>query len=688
MFVTWAAANWFSFRLVQKMKDLNREQNDRPDVTPASCEENSSKDLDFREIFAQKSQFSHYDKECNKWTEPIIGVLRILEDVGQYWVNIKHYKNDTICANHLIKSGMKLLPKDSKQRSFTYWTKIKETDLKEECLQVKFENKEKASQFAEIFNQCCRKLNENVTIETSKEKFVESHEVNSKQKLLTKTKPDFESNVATFKMEFREDLNAKKSFYKCKDSDEDDETEIISEKKTINSQQDFQANLPKVKRNQIRTNSTESHTNKTYKEIDNINLTSAVLSTSEMAVTCKVFKTGDELGKLNVGDRVIFHATASSVTLIDNVDSSEDEQEPNQDEPASSATSSSLSEMFKPKAGSWECDGCLVRNNSDVVKCPACGTLKAGTKPEDVPKPAAGGISFGASLSAGPAVTQDARLGHYSDHFETKQWNWKCGDCMLKDNFGVMECFSCGTLMSTKDGFIFTTNETSMPTVHIGLGFGASSSQLLEPTSVDMPLIVPATNVLTDVGLKFDATVTSTAPTHGIGYPNDSSNNQKTANRKTTSAKEFSFGEITTECNGTAGTKSATKKQSTDLKSSIDPPQSLTTAMPSTFTVKLASTTTTNNVQSTTTEQPLKTTQSTTGHPTFTLTLTTSGQPTFTSTSTTSASTSTTSGRPTFTSTSTTSGQSTFTSTSTTSGPTFTSTSTTSGQPTFTSTST
>ncbi|KAK7485488.1 hypothetical protein BaRGS_00023298 [Batillaria attramentaria] len=62
----------------------------------------------------------------------------------------------------------------------------------------------------------------------------------------------------------------------------------------------------------------------------------------------------------------------------------------------------SLSEMFKPAEGSWECPGCLCRNNASVLRCPACQTVKPGAKPEDVkPAPAAnpfasvGGGGFG-----------------------------------------------------------------------------------------------------------------------------------------------------------------------------------------------------------------------------------------------------------------------------------------------------
>ncbi|XP_059169500.1 E3 SUMO-protein ligase RanBP2-like isoform X2 [Physella acuta] len=173
--------------------------------------------------------------------------------------------------------------------------------------------------------------------------------------------------------------------------------------------------------------------------------------------------------------------------------------------PASTATSSSLSEMFKPKAGSWECDGCLVRNNSDVVKCPACGTLKAGTKPEDVPKPAAGGISFGASLSAGPAGT----------------------------GFKFGTPASSTSSMPTTGGFTFTAPTTTPP----------------------------ATG-----GFKFGAPVTSTPPTTGFGFKNDSTAEQKPAGfpvKTTPNPTGFIFGGLTAPSGATATTPSATTAATT-----------------------------------------------------------------------------------------------------------------------------
>lgn len=67
---------------------------------------------------------------------------------------------------------------------------------------------------------------------------------------------------------------------------------------------------------------------------------------------------------------------------------------------------------FKPKEGSWECQGCFLRNSADVTKCPSCETLKPGTQAAPATTtPAApafkfgigGGFKFGTPTAAAPA---------------------------------------------------------------------------------------------------------------------------------------------------------------------------------------------------------------------------------------------------------------------------------------------
>ena len=68
---------------------------------------------------------------------------------------------------------------------------------------------------------------------------------------------------------------------------------------------------------------------------------------------------------------------------------------------ATATTSDSLAARFSAPVGSWECDSCLVRNQSTTDECVACGASKPGSS--DKPPPAQGGtlpIKFGLPTSS------------------------------------------------------------------------------------------------------------------------------------------------------------------------------------------------------------------------------------------------------------------------------------------------
>ena len=71
---------------------------------------------------------------------------------------------------------------------------------------------------------------------------------------------------------------------------------------------------------------------------------------------------------------------------------------------ADSTKTQSLAAMFKPKAGSWECEGCFVRNDASVTKCPSCSTLKPGAEPEQSDQVSSTSSSSAASTSFGGGV--------------------------------------------------------------------------------------------------------------------------------------------------------------------------------------------------------------------------------------------------------------------------------------------
>ena len=57
---------------------------------------------------------------------------------------------------------------------------------------------------------------------------------------------------------------------------------------------------------------------------------------------------------------------------------------------------------FKATEGSWECEICMVQNNSEIVECAACGSLKPGAEPrQDLKKDTKTLFLFESSTSSG-----------------------------------------------------------------------------------------------------------------------------------------------------------------------------------------------------------------------------------------------------------------------------------------------
>jgi E3 SUMO-protein ligase RanBP2 len=64
----------------------------------------------------------------------------------------------------------------------------------------------------------------------------------------------------------------------------------------------------------------------------------------------------------------------------------------------------SLMDQFKPKTGSWECPGCMCRNDADKIQCPACQTAQPGHEDEVKQMNTSGGASA-FTFNSGPAVS-------------------------------------------------------------------------------------------------------------------------------------------------------------------------------------------------------------------------------------------------------------------------------------------
>ncbi|XP_065146799.1 uncharacterized protein [Paramisgurnus dabryanus] len=144
--------------------------------------------------------------------------------------------------------------------------------------------------------------------------------------------------------------------------------------------------------------------------------------------------------------------------------------------PADATTS--LSSLFAPPAGSWDCDTCLVRNKPDVVKCVDCDTAKPGTSVKSSMKlpPLAevssglSAASFASSTTTTTTLTGTGLLG-FGDKFKKPEGSWDCDVCMVQNKARDVKCVAC---QSAKPGAVAAAVPTPAPASPPAplLGFG------------------------------------------------------------------------------------------------------------------------------------------------------------------------------------------------------------------------
>ncbi|KAB5530962.1 hypothetical protein PHYPO_G00135400 [Pangasianodon hypophthalmus] len=115
------------------------------------------------------------------------------------------------------------------------------------------------------------------------------------------------------------------------------------------------------------------------------------------------------------------------------------------------APAASLSSLFAPPAGSWECDTCMVQNKPEVVKCVACDTAKPGTgvKPA-LTRPPVSEVSSTPPASSTPAATSTTTtttsgLLSFADKFKKPEGAWDCDVCMVQNKAQDVKCVACQT---------------------------------------------------------------------------------------------------------------------------------------------------------------------------------------------------------------------------------------------------
>ncbi|KAJ1528544.1 hypothetical protein ONE63_006950 [Megalurothrips usitatus] len=151
-----------------------------------------------------------------------------------------------------------------------------------------------------------------------------------------------------------------------------------------------------------------------------------------------------------------------------------------------------LSELFKPKAGSWECSGCFTRNNADVLSCPCCLQPKPGCESKAVEsKPAAASqFTFGIKPSSAAPAEESKSLSGFkfgdistaskekqpslAEMFKPKEGSWVCQACYTRSDADKVICPACET---PKPGHENDVPSAPSNDANKGFSFGSSSGQ-------------------------------------------------------------------------------------------------------------------------------------------------------------------------------------------------------------------
>ncbi|KAG1946858.1 nuclear pore complex protein Nup153 isoform X3 [Pimephales promelas] len=135
----------------------------------------------------------------------------------------------------------------------------------------------------------------------------------------------------------------------------------------------------------------------------------------------------------------------------------------------------SISSLFAPPAGSWECDTCLVSNKPEVIKCVACDTAKPGTGVKSrltLPVPSETSSTLSTTTTTATSSTATGLLG-FGDKFKKPEGAWDCDVCMVRNKAQDVKCVSC---MSSKPGAVagVVSTPVSAPATSAAsaLGFG------------------------------------------------------------------------------------------------------------------------------------------------------------------------------------------------------------------------
>ena len=342
-------------------------------------------------IFSHRAKLYRFVSEDKQWKERGVGDIKLLimrnRQTGKMRVLMRRDQVLKLCANHQITSDMKLQPNAGSDRSWVWSTMadFSEQECRAEQLAVKFKSEDIAKQFKEKFEECQEMLQNQTPLKPQE---VQKDE-KAKQDLMAKFKPTEGSwecdicmvNNDSDKVECAACGSLKPRAEPNPGQKKEPKSLVSFSSGASSSEGGFAFGSGGARQGDTNPVFAFGTSNKTSNLISGFSFTFASL------------KEGGSVCKQQTEDTQKSVPSLHEQTPDKEADKPEDDQEsqrmlknqtavkPTQEEQKHEEAKEDLMAKFKPAEGSWECDICLVRNNSDKVECAACGSLKPGAEP-------------------------------------------------------------------------------------------------------------------------------------------------------------------------------------------------------------------------------------------------------------------------------------------------------------------
>ena len=451
-------------------------------------------------VFSHRAKLYRFVAEDKQWKVRGVGDIKLLKNrqTGKMRVLMRRDQVLNICANHQITSDMKLQPNAGSDRSWVWSTMadFSEQECRAERLAVKFKSADIAKQFKEKFEEC----QEMLKIRTPVKPQEEQKDEKAKEDLMSKykrRKESWECNICMVRNDKEkvgcaacgslkpgaqprqgQTKEAKPLFSfgtgatspvggfsfgsdGTRQGDANQGFTLGSFRQTSNSSSGFLFRFASLKRGENISGQTGEATN--------------VVAQSDGETSPKDVDDGGAIKQFKETFEEC-HGRSKNQSPVKL-----------QEEQKHEEAKKDLMVKFKPAEGMWECNICMVRNDSHKVECAACLSLKPGadghgqnkdTKPLFSLRSGASSLFDSSAKSQGdtkPGFTFDAVNQVKADlaKFKPSQGSWECGICMVRNDSDIVECVACRSL---KPGAELSQDQTKDTKPLFSFGSSVASS--------------------------------------------------------------------------------------------------------------------------------------------------------------------------------------------------------------------